>query len=166
MNFVHQKFNRPRRKEDLAKIRKPQLLRSVDHTCGNRRCLVCPSLFHPSFVASRTYQTTHPVESNLHCRSLGVVYLLSCRRCGKQYVGQMAKIMRERLARHRVSLKTAPMSLYSHFLKYHHTDVLDVAIVLLSQESITEQRLRKEREWIECLGTTIPNGLNNRLSAM
>ena len=54
------------------------------------------------------------------------------------------------------------MSLYAHFIRYHHCDALDVSIVLLCQESDSESRLKREREWIERLGTVIPGGLNNR----
>ena len=162
IQFSHQKFNRPRRRQDLAKAHPPQFLRPVDQTCGNRRCLVCPVLLHPTFVVSQTYQTTHLVQARLHCQSVGVIYLLICRRCGKQYVGQTARSMRERFARHRASFRTAPMSLYSHFLRFHHSDSLDISIVLLAQETDMGTRLTREREWIMCLGTVIPQGLNNR----
>ena len=158
---MHQRFNRPRRIQDLQKSRLSKLLRSVDRCCGNTRCLFCPLLFHPKYVASRTKQTTHPVSHNLRCTTLGIVYLLTCGRCGKQYVGQTANNMRQRLARHKASFKVAPMSLYAHFTRYHHCDALDVSITLLCQESDSELRLRKE-EWIERMGTIIPRGLNNR----
>ena len=87
---------------------------------------VCPQLLHPNYVASTTTKMTHPVDTTLHCRSQGVVYLFTCRRCNKQYVGQTGRSMEERFASHRHKFRTAPMSLYSHFLHYHHTDSLDV----------------------------------------
>ena len=164
IDFVHQRFNRPRRIQDLKKSKLPKSLRSVDRCCGNTRCLVCPLLSHPNYVASRSKQTTHPVGNNLRCTTPGIVYLLTCRRCGKQYVGQTAKTMRERLARHKASFRVAQMSLYAHFTQYHHCGSLDVSIVLLCQESDAELRLRRETEWIERLGTVIPKGLNNRPS--
>lgn len=159
--FAHLRFNRPRRKQDLNKLQMPKMLRSADRSCSNKKCLACPLLLHPNYVASKTRDTTHPVTHNLRCTTMGVVYLLTCRRCGKQYVGQTAKSIRERLARHRASFRVAPMSLYSHFIRYHHCDTLDVSIVLLCQESDSELRLRKEQQWIKQLGTVIPAGLNN-----
>lgn len=161
--FRPQRFNRPRRKRDLAKAHQAAaILRSVDRTCDNRRCQVCPRLRHPKFVASTVHQTTHPVDQSITCTTLGIVYCLICRRCGKQYVGETTKCMRARLARHKTGLRTAPMSLYSHFIRYHHVDTLDVDIVLLAKEQDHGKRLTLERQWIEWLGTTIPRGLNNR----
>ena len=162
VSFLHQRFNRPRRMQDLAKARPPNLLKGVDRSCGNRRCLVCPLLLHPNYVASKSKQTTHPVTHNLRCMTMGVVYLFQCKRCGKQYVGQTGRSMRERFARHKASFGTAPMSLYAHFTRYHHCNTLDVSIVLLSKESDPETRVKRERDWIECLGTLLPAGLNNR----
>ena len=118
VEFVHQRYNRPRRKQVLDKLNISKVLRSTDHSCGNRRCLVCPLLRHPNFVPSTVKETTHPVDTSLHCRSMGVIYLFTCCRCNKQYVGQTEKNMRQRLAKHKMSLKTAPMTLYSHFLRY------------------------------------------------
>ena len=96
--FAHLRFNRPRRKQDLNKLQMPKMLGSADRSCSNKTCLACPLLLHPNYVASKTRDTTHPVTHNLRCTTMGVVYLLTCRRCGKQYVGQTAKSIRERLA--------------------------------------------------------------------
>ena len=162
--FIHPRFNRPRRKQDLNRAGAPRVLRTVDRSCGNKRCLVCPFLQHPNYVASKTNGTTHPVTHGLRCTTTGVVYLFICRRCGKQYVGQTARNIRERLSRHRANFRVAPMSLYAHFIRFHHCDILDVSIVLLCQESNSELRLKQERQWIQQLGTTIPAGLNNPTS--
>lgn len=162
MAFAPQKFNRPRRRGVLIKTRPPITLRTVDLTCGNNRCLVCPRLAHPNYVASTVHQTTHPVDISLKCYTKGVVYLFTCRKCGKQYVGETAKCMRQRWAQHKVNFRTAPMTLYAHFIRYHHMDVLDVNIVLLCKELDTEERRNMERRWMSLLGTTVPKGLNNR----
>ena len=159
--FVLQRFNRPRRKQDLARNLPPVTIHSQDHSCGNPRCLVCPLLRRPTFLASTWNHTTHPVESGLHCLTRGVVYVLTCRRCGKQYVGETGQTMRQRFARHRLRFKNAPMSLYSHFIRYHHVDVLDVDVVLVSCRLERSERLLQEQRWIHQLDTIVPKGLNN-----
>ena len=153
--FAHQHFNTLRRMQDLQRSRMPMVLRNVDRCCNNRRCLACPLLSHLNYVASKTKRTTHPVGRNLRCTTLGVVYLLECRLCGKQYVHQTAKHIREYLARHKTNFRVAPMSHYSQIVQYHHCDVFDICIIL-------EIELRMEREWTQCLGTVIPGGLNNK----
>ena len=159
--FVSQRFNRPRRRQDLAKSLPPNLLRLKDHSCGNQRCLACPLIKRPRFLASTRNHTTHPVATGLHCLTQGVVYVLTCRRCGKQYVGETGQTMRQRFARHRQKFASAPMSLYSHFRLYHRIDHLDVDIVLVSCCQDPDQRLSEERRWIQQLGTIVPRGLNN-----
>ena len=106
--FCPQKFNRPRRKQDLIKNRPSTTLSHTDHTCGNTRCQVCPHLRRPNFVASTANLKTFPVDTSLKCTTSGVIYLLTCRRCDKQYIGQTAQSMRQRLARHKLNFKSAP----------------------------------------------------------
>ena len=161
IQFHHQRFNRPRRKGDLSKSNPTSILRRSDRTCGNVRCQVCPVLTSYNFVASTSNSRTYPIDPSLRCMTTGVIYLLTCRRCQKQYVGQTAKTMRERLARHRVKFRTAPMSVYSHFRRYHHLDVLDVSVTLLARETDENLRTEREKQWIQRLETTIPKGLNN-----
>ena len=129
--FVAPRYNRPRRRQDLAKNLSTITLRPRDLSCSNPRCLVCPLLRRPTFLASTSNQTTHPVEKGLHCLSRGVVYVMTCRHCGKQYVGETGQTVRQRFARHRLKMPTAPMTLYSHFLRFHHVDRLEVDLVLV-----------------------------------
>lgn len=159
--FTFQRFNRPRRAQDRHKLKAPVLLKRIDHTCGNRRCTVCPRLSLAPYITSHSNGRTVPVNNSLHCRSEGVIYALSCKRCGKQYVGQTAGTMRHRFAQHRCSLKSTTMSLYSHFIRYHMTDCLDVSITFLEHVPDRDTRLQREKVWIGELGTTIPRGLNN-----
>ena len=92
----------------MAKSHLPAMLRRRDHTCKNSRCLVCPLLHRPNYVASMTNQKTFPVDTSLHCSSHGIVHLLTCRHCSKQYVSQTARSMRERLARQRLKFRWHP----------------------------------------------------------
>ena len=71
--------------------------------------------------------------------------------------------MRERFARHKQSLKTAPLSVFTHFICYHHINSHDVFILLLCQEPDLDLRTHKEQDWIKLLRTTIPRWLNNPL---
>lgn len=165
-HFTMQRFNRPRTKADLANARKsiveqPTALVDRDQTCGNSRCTVCPRLSHAPFITSRHTKTSFPVNHSLHCRSKGIIYVLECRLCGKQYVGQTERDMRYRFAAHRSKLTRAPMSLYSHFIRYHACHSLNVTIYLVEQVADTKDRLQAERHWIGKLATSLPWGLNN-----
>ena len=92
-HFTLLRFNRPRRKQDLLRSHPNITLLTRDHNCGNLRCLVCLRLRKPAFLASTRNHTTHPVEAGLHCMTVDVVYVMTCCRCGKQYVVETARTM-------------------------------------------------------------------------
>ena len=161
VHFTFQKFNRPRRVQDRFKLNAPMALRRVDHTCNNRRCTMCPHLLLAPYIASHSNGRTVPVDNTLHCMSRGVIYAFSCRSCGKQYVGETGSTMRHRFAQHRNRFMSEPMSLYSHFIRYHKIMCLDVSISFLESVPDRETRLTREKAWISELGTTLPRGLNN-----
>ena len=120
------------------------------------------SCFNPTYVMSKRYQTTHPPSKGCFTANPleSYTYYLPVTGVGNSLWAD-CKSMRERLARHRASFRTTPMFLYSHFQRYHHTDSLDVSIVVLSNEKHTETRQSKDRDWIMRLGTVIPHELNN-----
>ena len=101
VNFTFEKFNRPRRKQDLLKCNAPIILKRTDHTCSNWRCTVCPHMLLAPYITSFSYNRTFPVDSTLHCMSKGIIYVLSCKLCGKQYVRETGCAMRHRFAQHR-----------------------------------------------------------------
>ena len=54
--------------------------------------------------------------SSMNCATENVVYLISCTRCGVQYVGETSQKLRSRFNNHRNTLKSmANLYLYSQF---------------------------------------------------
>ena len=55
--------------------------------CGSKRCQVCLNVSEPnifeSFQTKRQYKINHHLDCNDKC----LIYLLSCKICGLQYVG-------------------------------------------------------------------------------
>ena len=167
--FTLQKFNRPRPRQILKRLRmnptKPTTnthgLRKNDISCGNTRCLACPRLTSNDYIISRSTGAVFGLARGLNCLSQGIVYALTCKLCGKQYVGQTGRTLRQRFAQHRYRLTTTQLSLYSHFLRYHHIKQLEVEIAILESVPNPVDRLAREAWWIANLSTTIPRGLNN-----
>ena len=59
--------------------------------CGCRKCMTCSHLVYKgdtftSNVTNKTYGMICP-GTNLGCSTRSVIYLISCRKCGIQYVG-------------------------------------------------------------------------------
>lgn len=92
------------------------------------------------------------------------VYLLSCRKCGLQYVGETGNTLSTRLSSHLYNIKTnhkKDTSLVKHFQNH---GILNVRWTHLESnpEWTTRQRRNHEHWWIQHLGTLEPAGLNSK----
>ena len=80
--------------------------------CGNHRCLTCSALkTGSSFTSSITGRSYKVLGKQV--LSCSVVYLITCRRCSIQYVGETGQQHRSRMNNHRASIQ--PLPLYKHF---------------------------------------------------
>ena len=55
--------------------------------CWNRKCPTCPDIQTSHQFLRTTLATTHTTKCNYLCRSNGIVYLVTFKRCHKQYLG-------------------------------------------------------------------------------
>ena len=71
----------------------------------------CKHISQSSTFTSNVTKRSYEVVSNsasMTCISESVVYLITCNRCGIQYVGETGQKLRNRLNNHRSSLKRLP----------------------------------------------------------
>ena len=100
------------------------------------------------------------------CKSSNIVYLISCRRCGHQYVGETGQQLHCRINSHRYDIRqrrTEESPVAKHFNSAGHT-LADLTVVAIDQLHSHDACLRKIREsrWIRTLGTSHPFGMNLR----
>ena len=94
--------------------------------CGRFRCLVFKSISiteeFTSFTTKKTYKINHSFDCNDKC----LIYLLSCKSCGKQYVGNTTGHFRSRWSNYKSDVRKAESGdmenvkqkfLQSHFLQ-------------------------------------------------
>jgi tripartite motif-containing protein 2/3 len=104
------------------------------------------------------------------CEITNIIYLISCGKCGLQYVGETGRRARDRLYEHLYSIKQSnrvqtPVS--SHFSTSGHTfrDLRFQVIERCHTASDTTQtavsRKRRELFWIWELKTITPAGINH-----
>ena len=145
------------------------------HRCSSIPCALCPNLTTGSSSSSsftgRKYQVV--CDSHMSCDSRHVVYLISCRQCGFQYVGETSQLLSCRINQHRACIRRPnPTTLKSeHFASTGHS-LEDLQIKLIeqltpepneSQSSIDLRRRNREEFWIRELGTLNPYGLNDKI---
>ena len=109
----------------------------------------------------------HHINFELNCNSKCIIYLLSCRVCGKQLVGTCTTEWRDRWGTYRADMKRASKGehhmqkeVHAHFTLPGHTGIAnDVDIMFIDKTDIMYPKLR-EKFWIDTLVTMIPYGLN------
>ena len=107
------------------------------------------------------------ISNHLDCNSSNIIYLISCLKCNKQYVGETTQPLKARFQGHSSDVrlsKDTPVG--QHFSSDGH-DISDLTIVAIeqildqgSEEANKIKRLEREKFWIGKLGTQTPQGLN------
>ena len=147
--------------------------------CGHPRCATCPifscnSNFH-SNITRKKYSSINPnICKPLSCNSCDIIYLISCRKCGYQYIGQTTQEFKQRLNGHRKSIRLKERLIGQHFaLPDHSPSDMQAQVVekLIPLQGETKIQLRKrllEREdyWMRELCTVWPYGLNDNVSGV
>ena len=61
------------------------------HRCGNSKCQVCTIIHVTDTFSSFATKSKYKINHNFNCNSQCLIYLLSCKTCGKQYTGKTDK---------------------------------------------------------------------------
>jgi len=80
------------------------------HRKGKSRCVTCKAMkfsqkIFRSNVTHKTYNVIFANEHVIDCGSENIIYLITCTRCGIQYVGETVNALRFRMNAHRQSIK-------------------------------------------------------------
>ena len=140
--------------------------------CSNKRCILHDRLIHSSTVRSKITRRTHHTRGRANCNTPHVVYLIQCKSCKKQYVGQTTQSLKMRFARHLTAIRNTrvPGTLHEHFRPNRPCHGINNITIQLLQ-TITphdgettnsiENKLKKlETLWIRRLKCVHPQGLN------
>ena len=101
------------------------------------------------------------------CTSQNVIYLIECKRCNVQYIGQTNQQVSKRMNSHRFDINTYDGQSYAtnvalHFNSDSHSlnDFRFLPIDVVKNEM---DRLCKKTYWIHKLDTLHPKGMNSKL---
>ena len=131
-----------------------------NYPCGTSRCKTCPILMVTDELSSHTTRKVFKVNFRAFCKSSNVIYLITCRRCGIQYVGETGQPLH--------------MTINGHWYNNTHgrTEKFPVAehlaVMAIEFTWSCDVCLRKIREsrWIRILGTSFPLGMNLRIDGL
>ena len=134
---------------------------------NNRNCTTCPYIEHGRNQYT-FYSTgeTHYIKSHIACETFNVIYLIQCRLCNLQYIGETKRRLKDRFNEHRRPILN-PTGNYihtavsQHFLTSNHSDN---HMLLIPIEKLKNGRdsFRKAREahLIHKAKTIEPLGIN------
>ena len=137
--------------------------------CKHTICRFCPKLNKSGKITSNTTGSQYHCMKNISCRSSNLIYCITCRRCGLQYVGQTLRRLKDRVGEHFTSVDNTDQTktIGRHFSKTDHNGILDIEISVLEfikkppkSEAAAIIRDRIERRWIQLLRSRAPQGLN------
>ena len=120
--------------------------------------------------SSHTTGEVLKVKFRASCKSSNVIYLITCMRCGLQYVGETGQPLHLRVNGHRHNIThrnidKSPVA--EHFNSGAHM-VSDMAVMATDFVCSHDECLRKIREsrWFRTLGTLSPLGMNLRVNGL
>ena len=147
---------------------------TVASRCGKNRCKTCKHMIEGDSFVSNTTGKKYAIKSReavMTCTTKNVIYLISCKKCGIQYVGETSQALRSRMNNHRQRLnQMCDLFLYQHFCSSGHSED-DITIMPIEEVSLEEgeclslasKRLQREEYWYKELATIYPYGLNDNV---
>ena len=113
------------------------------YRCGNSSCQVCTSIQLTATFSSFVTKSAYKIKHNFNCNSRCLIYLLSCKTCGKQYTGKTVDKIRSIWNNYKTDTRNAASRniesckqqfLQNHFLQDNHHEFLeDVAVTLVDK---------------------------------
>ena len=154
--------------------------------CGVGSCRTCPFLEESnSFYSNSTKKRYFPRTAGLdflNCKTENLVYLISCKICNFQYVGETKNRLQKRFSGHRNSINKGDSGqmVHKHFQDDGH-GISNCSIIPIEKidernfnnlnpnekdRLISRLRLEREKYWISVLQTAYPFGLNCRVKGV
>ena len=132
--------------------------------CEKNKCHTCNIITDNTFFKSTTYNKSFTIKADCNCSTNDVIYLITCKLCHMQYVGESGQNLRDRMNNHKSTIRTnnkkSPIAI--HFNSPNHTiDHLSVTPIEVLTTNNSFHRRTREYYWQIRLGTIYPKGLNN-----
>ena len=141
---------------------------------GGNRCKTCKHLVvgnsFASNVTGKSYNISCP-RGSISCGTKNVIYVISCKKFGVQYVVETSQTLRGRFNNHRHRLKQlCGLYLYHHFNSDGHSlddiNIMPFEEVVLERNdgtTLPSKRLQREEYWYRELCSVYPYGLNDKV---
>ena len=151
----------------LVRAKVYPLIKEKGSCCGKSRCQTCFNIQETDTFQRSVTKKDYKINNHFHCDSKCVIYLISCKVCGLQYVGSTVDRFRLRWNNYKCSQRIAseggtPKQNYfhQHFLRENHHGLLKDCEIRLIDKTDPSDPTRREFFWMRKLKTLAPLGLN------
>ena len=141
--------------------------------CKGKRCEVCKNVLETDTFTCSNDQTTYKINHKFDCNEKCLVYLITCNKCLKQYVGQTVDMFRSRWNNYKDNSRKFDRGLYAktvfedctqrylyeHFQLPGHTGFSQDTFVTPSDNTDPRAPTKREDYWIHTLKTKPPMDL-------
>jgi hypothetical protein len=116
----------------------------------NKPCNVCPYILKTDTIISKHNKQTFKLNGLFTCATNGIIYLISCMTCTKQYVGQTGRMFSKRMMEHLNSIYHKKEATGIHFSSpnHNHND-FQVQVIEKVLPNTVNHRLEREEFWIK-----------------
>ena len=137
--------------------------------CKTRNCRYCKCINTTGTIKSTYTHREYSAKGQVDCKNTNLVYCITCKRCGLQYVGQTMNRLCSRFCTHfyKINYLDLDNSVSRHFTSGYHTGTNDMEIHIVDfihanprSQRGADLRDKIERNWIHRLRTQSPIGLN------
>ena len=169
-------FRRPKNLKDhlvRAKLKQAKVTSETSENTSKclrpNTCRYCPKLNTDGWILCSASGRTYMSRFNISCCSSNLIYCITCKRCGLQYVGQTKRELKMRLSEHflKISRNDPDSEIAGHINPLHHSGLDDVSISVVdvvhaAPHTSKAKYLRDllEFNWIQRLHTNAPLALN------
>ena len=128
--------------------------------CG-KPCIICDYVYESKEIRSTKTREKFKINGEFTCFTSGVIYITTCSKCHKQYVGQTGRNLKERIYEHLQDIKKGDKTSGLHYNSAAHEKAYMIVQIIEKVTPNTEfHRLEREDFWIKKLVTKAPFGLN------
>ena len=135
--------------------------------CKFQRCLTCKRVRECDTFSSFATKESFKINHHFDCNSKCLIYLLSCRVCGKQYVGSTTERFKFRWNNYQDIQRKGKRGenhnqkyFHEHFLSHDYNGLINDIQIIFIDKTDPLDRTRRGEFWRAKLKILAPNGLN------
>ena len=131
--------------------------------CGGRCCQICLNVTKTETFTSTSTNQTYKINHEFNCNESSLIYLLTCKFCQKQYVGQIVDIFCSRWNNYKsndrkylVGKPCMQEHILGNFNSEGNTGFLENVSVTFIDKIDSQNPEKRENCWIHTLKTMVP----------